>query len=182
MGGEDSPRLVLQGGPSGILAVAVPGGGDVLACEIMGWNGLHLRVIAPDQQDMTVAHTRMEVEGVGRAFRIKGGDKLARLFAADVPGGIVDHLYPPVCFMGQGDQVAAEGGLLRAQGQAHGRGFERGAAGVILLGPVAQQGKVGHVTTRWIALRDGTGEKQFAPAAEGVEKRCLCRFQRGAVV
>ena len=147
----------------------------------MGRGGLHLGIGALDDQDVPVAHPRLEMKDVGSAVRLQGGDQRVGFFVADMARRKVDH--PDMSGHGKvhGGHIAAEGRLVAFERDAHGSGLQRRPAGIVLLRPVAQQGEVGHVATRRIARRDRPVQKDLPLAAEFVHGRCHGRLEGGLV-
>ena len=151
--------------------------GDGLPRYVVGRGGVHaLGALAPHQQ-VAIADAGIELERLVRYLLVHVGDDAGRRLAVDVSGGIVRHRHL-LARAGQGDQVHAEGDIVRCQLHAHRGGLQRGTAGVVAAGIVTEQAQVAHVRSGRIAVGYRVNQSELPAARHPIESGGACRLQR----
>ena len=130
-------------------------------------------LIRSKNEDIAIADAGMKFEataGDGTAERgADGFDERPAFLAGDVAGREVAHL--PVF---DAYQIATDGPVVRAEGNAHRSGFKRRPAGVDDEGIVTEETERGHVTGRRQWMRHVIGSANDAGLGDAVHVVFVC--------
>jgi hypothetical protein len=167
----------LAGGDQFAEAIAAGALGQVgferLAGDVMRRRQLHVELAGADHQ-MSIAHAEVEPHSEIREALIERVDQRAGLVGGDVAGAVVDHGAAR-----QGDQVAAEDGLVVGDGDALGGRFQRRSAGVAFSDVVADHRQNGHVAAGRVALRDVADQPELTGRGERIDHGLVSGLEGG---
>ena len=166
------------------LAAAGPAGEhDRPAGEVVRRHALGVAEVARHDAQVPVLDAGVEAHAVAPVAErgVERGDDQVALLAGDVAGGEVDHRVDRAS--SDGDEVAAVRDLVGREVDAHRRGLDRRATGVVLGGVVPEDREVADVAARRQALRDDLGRgRPRRCAARPRQVRHARRFERRAAV
>ena len=155
--------------------------GSTAGCPVRSCGGTHSASAQSPRHDAQVAVLDAGVEAHAVApvaeRGVERGDDRVALLAREVAGGEVDHRAVGV----DGDEVAAVRDLVGRELDAHRRGLDRRAAGVVLGRVVAEDREVADVAARAAARRGSPSARPTSPrAASAREVRHARGFERRA--
>ena len=146
-------------------------------CPVRSCGGTHSASPKSRGHDAQVAvlDAGVEAHAVAPAAEhvVERGDDRVALLAGEVTGGEVDHGAGVV----DGDEVAPVRDLVGRELDAHRRGLDRRAAGVVLGGVVAEDREVADVAPRRQPGRDHLGEPDLAARRPGAPGSACARLR-----
>ena len=154
--------------------------GSTAGWPVRSWGGTHSASAEVGRHDAEVAvlDAGVEAHAVASAaeLAVERGDDRVALLARDVAGGEVDHR----AVGRDGDEVAAERDFVGRELDAHRRGLDRRATGVVLGGVVPEDREVADVAARRETSGITLGQADLTPRREVRQVRHGGSFERRA--